>query len=238
MHGGKNVLWVPSEYRAMCSSVCRNNIAIGVGSGKVWTFSHDLDELHGDLPLRSGHYGEKVSVMTGLKKIESPTNTPRTIQQALRIHDMLALKKLLEHDFDRVAQDEYKWLHELDEVGYSRTDIAVLLFEEANDAPWIYFSARDRICHEQDIHHPTSIPSGPSDIMPFSSPWTSERHEVKRMVQQLCGLGGVAPISRSLNDWNGEVVFRNNYSDSWISYATSSKGSGCAEPSVVLSRLK
>ena len=42
-HAGKNMLWVPSEYRPSCSVVCGNTVGIGVGSGRVWSCSIDLD---------------------------------------------------------------------------------------------------------------------------------------------------------------------------------------------------
>jgi WD40 repeat protein len=42
-HAGKNMLWVPSEYRPSCSAVCGNTVGIGVGSGRVWSCSIDLD---------------------------------------------------------------------------------------------------------------------------------------------------------------------------------------------------
>jgi WD40 repeat protein len=41
-HAGKNMLWVPSEYRPSCSAVCGNTVGIGVGSGRVWICSIDL----------------------------------------------------------------------------------------------------------------------------------------------------------------------------------------------------
>jgi WD40 repeat protein len=41
-HAGNNMLWVPSEYRASCSSVCGSTIGMGVGSGRVWTCSINL----------------------------------------------------------------------------------------------------------------------------------------------------------------------------------------------------
>jgi WD40 repeat protein len=40
---GKNVLWVPSEYRALCSTVIGTSVGIGVGSGRVWICSFDCD---------------------------------------------------------------------------------------------------------------------------------------------------------------------------------------------------
>jgi WD40 repeat protein len=40
-HDGRNVLWIPSEYRASCSAVRGNTVCMGVGSGRVWTCSID-----------------------------------------------------------------------------------------------------------------------------------------------------------------------------------------------------
>ena len=42
-YDGRNLLWIPSEYRPLCSAVCGNTIGIGVGSGKVWTCIVDPD---------------------------------------------------------------------------------------------------------------------------------------------------------------------------------------------------
>jgi WD40 repeat protein len=40
-HENKNFLWIPSEYRPSCSSVRGTTVAIGVGSGRVWTCTID-----------------------------------------------------------------------------------------------------------------------------------------------------------------------------------------------------
>ncbi|KAH7349210.1 hypothetical protein BKA66DRAFT_476692 [Pyrenochaeta sp. MPI-SDFR-AT-0127] len=48
VHGGKNMLWVPSEYRASSLSVSGKNVCIGVGSGRVWIFSFNF-ERSGDV---------------------------------------------------------------------------------------------------------------------------------------------------------------------------------------------
>ena len=40
-HENKNILWIPSEYRPSCSSVRGTTVAIGVGSGRVWTCTID-----------------------------------------------------------------------------------------------------------------------------------------------------------------------------------------------------
>ena len=36
-HADNNILWVPSEYRPSCSSVSGLTVAMGVGSGRVWS---------------------------------------------------------------------------------------------------------------------------------------------------------------------------------------------------------
>jgi WD40 repeat protein len=41
-YGGRNLLWIPSEYRPSCSAVCGNRIGMGVATGRVWTCSVDL----------------------------------------------------------------------------------------------------------------------------------------------------------------------------------------------------
>jgi WD40 repeat protein len=41
-HAGKNMLWMPSEYRPSCSSVSGKVVGIGVGSGRVWFCSINL----------------------------------------------------------------------------------------------------------------------------------------------------------------------------------------------------
>jgi WD40 repeat protein len=44
-YGGRNLLWIPSEYRSLCSAVCGNRVGIGVGSDRVWICSVDPDTL-------------------------------------------------------------------------------------------------------------------------------------------------------------------------------------------------
>jgi WD40 repeat protein len=40
-HANKSMLWIPSEYRPLCSSVRGTTVAIGVRSGRVWTCTID-----------------------------------------------------------------------------------------------------------------------------------------------------------------------------------------------------
>jgi WD40 repeat protein len=41
-HDGRNILWIPSEYRPSCSAEGRTTVGIGVMSGRVWFCSIDL----------------------------------------------------------------------------------------------------------------------------------------------------------------------------------------------------
>jgi hypothetical protein len=186
------------------------------------------------LPMAS----DAISSINQRDKVGNSDVTPKTLLKAVENRDSSAVRELLEHDLDRVAHREYEWLHELVDVGYSRSSIADLLLEEANDAPWIYFDPQDRLPLDLGTQNLTSILEGPPDIAPLESPWASKRHDVQITIQQLCGLGGIAPISRSLEDWNGEVAFGENYSVSYITYVTSSEESGLNEPSMLLSRLR
>jgi hypothetical protein len=42
-HDDRHVLWIPSDYRPVCSAVCGNRVGMGVGTGRVWTCSVDPD---------------------------------------------------------------------------------------------------------------------------------------------------------------------------------------------------
>ena len=42
-YNGRNVLWIPSEYRTSRFAVCGNRVGMGVGTGRVWTCSFDPD---------------------------------------------------------------------------------------------------------------------------------------------------------------------------------------------------
>jgi WD40 repeat protein len=42
-YDSENVLWLPSEYRPSCSAVSAETVGIGVGSGKVWMCSFNVE---------------------------------------------------------------------------------------------------------------------------------------------------------------------------------------------------
>ncbi|CAI4212055.1 unnamed protein product [Parascedosporium putredinis] len=67
-------------------------------------------------------------------------NPPTTISEALDKRNIRALRRLLRKQFDSIAQDNYSWLRELEDLGHTRDEIAQLLLEEASDSPWIYLT--------------------------------------------------------------------------------------------------
>jgi WD40 repeat protein len=46
-YDGRNLLWMPSEYRPSCSAVCGNRVGMGVATGRVWICSVDSDTCVG-----------------------------------------------------------------------------------------------------------------------------------------------------------------------------------------------
>jgi hypothetical protein len=40
-YNGKNILWLPSEYRPLNSAIGGTNVGIGVASGRVWICTLD-----------------------------------------------------------------------------------------------------------------------------------------------------------------------------------------------------
>jgi WD40 repeat protein len=48
-HDGKNMLWIPSEYRPSHSAVCGTTVGIGVGTGRVWLCSISVADICTDM---------------------------------------------------------------------------------------------------------------------------------------------------------------------------------------------
>jgi WD40 repeat protein len=48
-HDGKNVLWIPSEYRPSHSAVCGTTVGMGVGTGRVWLCSISVADICTDM---------------------------------------------------------------------------------------------------------------------------------------------------------------------------------------------
>ena len=156
---------------------------------------------------------------------------PTTIQEALADRNFKAVRKVLRERFDLIAEGEYSWLREWDEMGCSRDEIAEFLLEDANDSPWIYFESgkvpRNEIQLETHItgcvHQICSSDVLPADRFHLPSIFSGlmEGNDIRRIVQELCGLAGIVPISRDLEKWTGSVRFEEENSVAIVSYALS-----------------
>ena len=161
---------------------------------------------------------------------------PSTLQGALASGDFKVVQKLLVKDFDHVAKDEYLWLQELDEMGYTRGEIAEVLLEKTNDTPWIYFEQQKisstkitpglhmQACVHRGNYNLSLSPelitaaSQENALVLSGLSWPIEEGSMKRITSELCGLAGIAPNSRDLETWNGRVFFEDQDSTAYITY--------------------
>lgn len=159
-------------------------------------------------------------------KMELPTS----LEEALASRSLRVVQDFLDRNFESVARADYMWLHELDDAGYSKREIATVLLEDKFERPWIYFTPKQ--CEHDSIQDMLHIRGCAHQVV--SPPLHSAQHpeqpdnhvslshaDVRREVEELCGIGGVAPVSRNTDLWSGSVSFdpTSNLSISRITYA-------------------
>jgi hypothetical protein len=169
--------------------------------------------------------------------LRSFVTPPKTMQDILEMGSLHELQIFLGENFDAVAMNEYFWLHELREAGYTMDEISEVLWEKAKDSPWI-FGEQYSVPSNSDIvsgyHHsgcphkrgldvfqtPAPFSEGPQDntVVHKESLSPVDPDEIRHLVHQLCGLGGVFAISRDRGAWNGHVSFLNCNTSACISY--------------------
>ncbi|CAF3455143.1 unnamed protein product [Fusarium graminearum] len=156
-------------------------------------------------------------------------NPPTTIKEAIGSNSIKALKQLLRNRFDLLATGEYSWLQELNDMGLDHDEMADLLFQQATDSPWIYFEPGAISPTEIKIGHHlhgcvhqlnlSNKPKPGSTASHQGSFQTGDWSDYVRTIQELCGLGGIAPKTRCLEKWNGSVTFEEDHSTACVSYA-------------------
>ena len=152
---------------------------------------------------------------------------PTHLSEALGSRDIYIVQRFLAKNFASAANADHEWLHELDEAGYSKQEIAELLLENTNDSPWIYFTPRVHVrCHIQNnFHVPGCAHVANTSNKPQSLLYSGQAHpsilhtDLRRQVEELCGIGGVIPSSRDMSSWYGSVTFEKQSSVSSITYA-------------------
>lgn len=154
---------------------------------------------------------------------------PTDLSEALKSHDLRVVQRFLTENFDSAATADYAWLRELEEAGYSLREIADLLLEDVSDSPWIHFTPRVPTkssirtnFHVPDCAHQTNFNTEPPSVLcseqspSYSLPLQTD---VRRLVEELCGIGGVIPFSKDMSTWHGRVTFEEQFSISVITYA-------------------
>lgn len=150
-----------------------------------------------------------------IETTSSPLTTmAEVLTEALARKNIDVVATFLETQFEQASSGEYVWIAELKDIGYTNTEIAQLLYERANDSPWIYFepanipSADIRSDHHlENCAHHLSETSRPGDQALGPALKTDRDREVLRIIEELCGLGGLSPSSRAASDWNGTAEF-------------------------------
>ena len=159
---------------------------------------------------------------------------PTDLKEALESRDLLIVQRFLTRNFVSTATSRYAWLQELDEAGYSIREIAELLLEDNSDSPWIYFTPRMHVRHRirTNFHVPGCAHEMSFNTKPESLLYSKQAHshsphlhtDVRRLVEELCGVGGVVPTSRDASTWHGSVSFKEHSSVAVITYAANLAG--------------
>lgn len=155
---------------------------------------------------------------------------PTHLSEALDTRDIYIVQRFLAKNFTSAASSDYEWLHKLDEAGFSKHEIAELLLENINDSPWIYFTPRAYVRYhiQNDFHVPDCAHEGNTNNKPQSLPYSEQARpsvphaDLRRQVEELCGIRGVIPSSRDMSSWDSSVTFQEQSSASSITYAASS----------------
>ena len=161
--------------------------------------------------------------------IENLANTPSTIKEALQLEDTKALQRMLETRFEMVTQDEFSWLRELIEAGYTHHELAELLLEQASDTPWIFFEpnsfepiAISDASHVQGCAHEyfdsrksVTVPSKLSVTKSSPARWK----DITKVLEELCGLAGIIPSDQDRSKWNGSVRFEEQNSVAIVTHS-------------------
>jgi hypothetical protein len=115
-------------------------------------------------------------------------------------------------------------MDELHDFGCNWTEIAELILEDNTDTPWIYFTpqALNPMEARLDFHiSGYAHKQGNQKLASKTSVIALGLGRIPRVIEELCGLAGIAPPSRDRSDWKGNVAFESNNSIALVSYKCS-----------------
>ena len=151
---------------------------------------------------------------------------PSSLAEVLKGANIHILERFLNKRFQELVTSDYEWLLELEETGYSRREMAEILMADARDSPWITFESQNiDPCQIQVDKHvskcPHIFPGRTADGLSATvcdSTTKLANPESIRIIEQLCGLGGVIPRKEDDELWKSQVVFEDDFATSKISY--------------------
>ncbi|KAF1953009.1 hypothetical protein CC80DRAFT_451401 [Byssothecium circinans] len=153
----------------------------------------------------------------------------REVQAAITTANTSILSNLLDSQFNRVAAGEYAWLKELVSADFTTTDIAELLHADHSESPWIFFepqvSSLSPLTGTREEHASGCVHANFNNAERLGIDVGNEIFEtidddLSDQIQELCGLAGVVPNSRDVNEWYGTVVFGEGAASATVSYST------------------
>lgn len=198
--------------------------------------SSDEDDAQGSVPKSADdvermldHITDGTPYQTFKSNLACLAHPPTNLAEALNTKNLRAVKRFIRKEFDSIAQDEYAWLQDLEDLGHTRDEIAEILLEEAMDSPWIYFTPAPEPLSEFGIERGYHLPGCVHRLTWNSSiqhrDLKTSTHVASTLdstslpdIQRLCGLAGITPSSRDVEEWNGSVGFEQDNSTVWITY--------------------
>ncbi|ETS78399.1 hypothetical protein PFICI_10461 [Pestalotiopsis fici W106-1] len=170
---------------------------------------------------------DRATLISRRAQMNADASPLTSMKAALGTGNAKVIERLLEKDFVKLATGDYAWLQELKDIGYSFFDMACLLVEQETDSPWIYFAPHsiETVGIRCDAHIPGCVhqilhPSH-NDKTIFAQGATQsggDYHQTLLVVQRLCGLAGITPVSRDQKTWNGLAEFSEENKTVTITY--------------------
>ncbi|KAH0287113.1 hypothetical protein M436DRAFT_80094 [Aureobasidium namibiae CBS 147.97] len=112
--------------------------------------------------------------------------------------------RLLDTHADALTRpgNAFDWLKDLFAIGLTSREVVDLIFEDAEQSPWICYELTSPAEHEEDATPYRSDYVQPARPHNSGKPTVAE---VKRKISELCGLGGVIPTPHGRTLWNDDV---------------------------------
>ncbi|KAK8218246.1 hypothetical protein IWZ01DRAFT_492415 [Phyllosticta capitalensis] len=180
----------------------------------------------------SSYLGQRVLQLEPEENGQNTAELPPELERMLKEGDLEGAGEYLQTFSLRNSAPNFSWIQELLEMDYSTKEVVELLQEQSLDSPWIFFEPQESndlrvmedchiagCCHKRlDTQDIGSLAENEDHSILLIS--RDRQDQVKSLVEGLCGLGGVAPSSRILEEWTGVVEFDKKNRGASVSYST------------------